>query len=328
LSVSQIMEPRRSIGGVGRGVRNIARIGLSPALVALLLGAALTACSDRAHHSDATPADSSQRIVLTDAVGRQVSLAAPAHRIGSLAPNLTEILFAIGAGRDVVGRTAFCNYPPEASGVDVISDLSSPNYERIVRLKPDLVLMTFAGNSSAAYNRLVDLGLQPYSLAAETIPGTLAAIDTIGRLVGRRDDAQRLVARLQRSIDSVRALAATLPRVSAFIVLDRAPLMTVSGGFINEALEIAGGENIAAGDPSAYPRFSREEVLRRDPDVIIVPADTAVSTASLLASFPEWSRLRAVRNGRVRALPPDVIFRPGPRLGRSVELIFSALHGR
>lgn len=244
----------------------------------------------------------------------------------SLAPNLTEILFAIGAGPAVRGRTAFCNYPPEARAVPVVSDLSTPSFERLLRIGPDVVVMTFAGNSSAAYDKLVDLELEPFAISAETIDGTLAAIDTIGRLVGRLDEAQRLGASIRRSIDSVRALTAHRAPVSAFIVLDRAPLMTVSGGFINEALAIAGGANIAAGDPAAYPRYSREQVLRRDPEVLLVPSDTAVSAASLLASFPEWATLRAIREGRVRAIPPDIVFRPGPRLGRSVELLYRALH--
>ncbi|MBC8144369.1 MAG: ABC transporter substrate-binding protein [bacterium] len=236
------------------------------------------------------------------------------------------MLFAVGAGDRVIGRTAYCNYPPAAESIAIVSDLQTPNYERLVSLRPDLVLMTFAGNSVAAYDKLVELGLEPFAIAAESIAGTLAAIDTVGLLVGRRDAALSVSRAIRTTIDSIQSLAKARARVTTFVVLDRAPLMTVSGGFVNEALTIAGGENIAAGDLSAYPRYSREEVLRRDPEVIIVPGDSSISPASLVESFPEWSRLRAVRNGRVYTIPPDVLFRPGPRLAQSIRLLYETLH--
>ena len=301
--------------------------GLARRVVAILLMAVVVSgCSDPTVEKDPGAGDSLQQLELNDATGRRVQLSRPASRVVSFAPNLTEILFAIGAGDITIGRSAFCNYPAAAERLPVVTDLSTPNYERLLQLRPDLLLMTFVGNSSAAYEKLVELGMRPYAISAATIEGTLGAIDTVGRLVGRVDQAHTLVSTLRRTLDSVRALATSRPVVSAFIVLDRAPLMTVSGGFINEAIELAGGRNIAAGDPTTYPRYSREEVLRRDPEVIIVPGESPVSAASLLESFPEWSRLRAIRNGRVRTISPDILFRPGPRLGHSVALLYSALH--
>jgi ABC-type Fe3+-hydroxamate transport system substrate-binding protein len=301
------------------------------ALAACAIGALLASCSDRSAKSDGEPARGaaavgSDAIRMRDAIGRDVVLERPARRVVSLAPSLTEILFAIGAGDAVVGRTTYCNYPPEARSVPVVSDMSTPNYERLVALKPDLLLLTFVGNSNASYDRLVDLGLRPFALSAQTIPGTLGAIDTIGALVGHSQQARELSGTIAATIDSIGRLASGRAPVSAFIVLDRSPLMTVSGGFINEALAIAGGRNIAAGDPAAYPRYSREEVLRRNPHVIIVPSDSAVTSASLLASFPEWRDLDAVRLGRIRSISPDILFRPGPRLGRSVVALYEALH--
>lgn len=298
--------------------------GLLRALIVSLVS--IAACADRVQDDGPRSAGGATSIILRDAIGRDVRLERPARRIVSLAPSLTETLFAIDAGSLVVGRTTYCNHPPEAQSVPIVSDMSTPGYEKILRLKPDLVLMTFVGNSSAAYDRFVDLGMRPFAIAAETIDGTLNAIDTIGLLVGRRTQARALASSIERALDSIGRLAAKRPAVSAFIVLDRSPLMTVSSGFVNEALERAGGRNIAAGDLAAYPRFSREEVLRRDPDVILIPSDTAITAASLVESFPEWSRLRAVRTGRVRSIPPDILFRPGPRLARAVSALYEALH--
>lgn len=304
------------------------RRALRPFVSALGCACLIAACGDGAPHTrDSNSSDSLQAIELHDAVGTLVRLERPAKRVVSLAPSLTETLFAIGAGAGVVGRTPYCNYPPESQAIPIVSDLSTPSYEKLLRINPDLVLMTFVGNSSAAYKRLAELGMTPFAIAAETIPGTIAAIDTIGRLVDRRIEARALISSIQHELDSIAVLVSNQPRISAFIVLDRAPLMTVSGGFINEALERAGGVNIAAGDPAAYPRYSREEVLRRDPDVIIVPGDSAVSAASLVESFPEWVGLRAVRTGSVRSIPSDILFRPGPRLGLSVRALYDALHG-
>lgn len=297
---------------------------IMPFTAAFVFSVALAACGGPS--DDPSRRDTLQSQLLQDATGRGYQLEHPAKRIVSLAPNLTEILFAIGAGDRVIGRTSFCNYPLEARSIAVVSDMQTPNYERLLSLKPDLVLMTFVGNSPAAYTKLADLGLEPFAVSAQTIDGTLAAIDTIGVLVGERDNARMLQHDIRATIDSIGAMARAQRSISVFVVLDRAPLMTVSGGFVNESLTIAGGENIAAGDPTPYPRFSREEVLRRDPEVILMPGDSAQSLEALIGSFPEWSQLRAVRNHRVYTIPADVLFRPGPRLTHSIRQLYDVLH--
>ncbi len=303
------------------------RIVLIMALLPLLM--ALHGCNREAAGTDEATATASQKIVLKDALGEQIVLDGPARRVISLAPNLTEIVYAIGGGSSLVGRTAYCNYPPEALAVESIGDMLTTDYEKILSRRPDLVLMAFAGNSHANYRKLKEIGIQAFALHDTTIAGMTAAIADIGTLLGRKEEAATVNAHIHATIDSIQTLAhgpGSTP-ITTFIVIDRAPLMTVSWGFLVEAIRIAGGENIATGSLTAYPLYSREELLRRDPEVILVPGRSTEDIAELLRLYPEWKRLRAIRQNRIYVLPPDVILRPGPRITESVALLYQALHG-
>jgi iron complex transport system substrate-binding protein len=292
-------------------------------LILPLLGGGCRAKEPERHPSTT---DTVGGITLTDFVGGRLSLRAPPSRVISLAPNITEMVFAIGAGSRLIGRTSSCNYPPEAVRIESIGDYQTLNYEKIVAMKPDLVLMTFAGNTDAGYRKLKELGIDVFALDAETLTGVINTIDTVGLLLGYREGAENLSRQLRTELDSIHQLASARPMIPTFIVIDKSPLMTVSRGFIDEELKVAGGENIAAGAVAAYPTFSREELLRRDPEVILYPTSSAEDLQALTKLYPEWSRLRAVRNHRVYALPPDLLFRPGPRIIEGIRLIYRALH--
>jgi iron complex transport system substrate-binding protein len=309
--------------------------GLSRQLVILtLLLGTLGSCS-RGDRPDAASkpgngshaADTGSAIVLHDAQNEEVRLAGPATRVISLAPSITEIMFAIGAGPKLVGRTTYCDYPPEALKVAPVGDMLALNYEAVVAAKPDLILMTHVGDIKSNYEKLRDLGFTACTIGDETVDGVIGALDTVGLLVGRREEANRLGTKLKWEIDSIRALAKQTPLVTAFVVIDKAPLITASSGFLAEEMEIAGADNIAKGGVTAYPKYSREELLRRDPEVIIIPGMSFSMVDELLAAYPEWKGLRAVRNNRVYVLPHNTIFRPGPRIATSIDLLYRALHG-
>ena len=264
-----------------------------------------------------------------DAYGERYKPDGQAGRIISLAPNMTEIVAFLGTADRLVGRTDFCNYPPEILSVPSIGTLNSYNYERIVRLKPDLTLMsTFDGSSRKEYDKLAALGAHPFALAGQSITGTLNMIDTVGMLLGVLPEAHRRTDSLRTIVDSVRTLAAAARPVRTFIVLNKAPLITVSRGFIDEMLRAAGGENIAAGDPIAYPEFSRELLVRLNPEVILVPADSRTIIDELLETYPEWREIDAVKNGRLYTIHQDLVARPGPRIAEGIREMFGLLHGR
>jgi len=267
-----------------------------------------------------------REVHLTDAVGTRIRLDRPAARVVSLAPNLTESLSAIGADDLLVGRTAYCDFPLRVQSVRVVGDLQTINYEAIVSQHPDIVLMSIAGNSEASYQKLRELGLTPFAFQASTVDGVLGTLDTIGILTGRKDQARRVSDSLRRRVKTIQRRGEMWPRTSVFFVVNRTPLMTVSTGFLAETIELAGGDNIAAGARVTYPVYSREELVRRDPDVIIVPATNQADIETLLSSYPEWRTLRAVRNGRIHTVSPDPFMRPGPRLVDALESLFSLLH--
>ena len=297
-----------------------------PIFPLILLFAIILLAAGCRKDNDPAEASTAAAIQLVDAVGDTIRLRHPAERVVTLAPNLTEMMYAVGAGSKLVGRTAFCDYPQQALQLPIMGDMLNIEYEKILAAKPDIVLMTIAGNSQAGYDKLKELGLRPVAIDAATVQGVIRSLDTVGILVGQQHQSNELVAGLQQTLDSVKQLTARLPSVSTFIVIDRSMLMSVSRGFIQEALVIAGGENIAAEAAAAYPVISREELLRKNPEAIILPAKTEADAESLLELYPEWRALRAVRNERVSIIHPDFILRPGPRLVEGIVRLYQLLH--
>lgn len=295
-------------------------------LVTISLPLLVECCTDTGHGGAKAP-DTLTAITLRDAVGQQVTLPRPAVRVVSLAPNLTEMLAAVGGEKLLVGRTRYCDYPPSVLAVPVVGDMLTLNHEMVLGRRPDLILMSIAGNYLANYQKLQQLGLRPFAIDASTLDGVVNSIDTVAILIGHRDQGAVVSNHLREVVDSIGALGAAGPRVSTFIVIDKSPLMTVSRGFLTDLVTKAGGVNIAEGASASYPLFSREELLRKDPEVILFPTSAAENLAGLLKAYPEWRNLRAVRHGHVYALPTNIVERPGPRIGFGLTAIYEALHG-
>lgn len=310
---------------------------LTKAVFIVLALSGFTACSQeqdskRESHADTVQANTEGAfpLHLTDAYGRTFTFDKPVSRIISFAPNLTEVLCYLGAADRIVGRTDYCTYPPKINTVPSIGTLNSYNYEKILELRPDIVLMmTFDGSSRTEYNKLADLGLVPFALDGQSIQGVLGGIDTVGMLLGHYKVTRHRTDSLRVVVDSLRQHVAQFPPVPTFVVIDRSPLITVADGFIDEVLRTAGGENIAAGDPVAYPVFSREMLLHKNPEVILVPSisESEPVLDALTALYPEWNQLSAVKNNRVYAVPRDIIARPGPRIVDGLTYVARILHG-
>ena len=297
------------------------------------LGLVLAACSGRDDPQDKSPDHSSDLHenvpgTFIDAYGDTVTLDKAPDRIISLAPNLTETVAFLGAEEKLVARTDYCDYPSSVQELPSVGTLGSYNYERIVALKPDLVLMmTFDGSSKGEYDRLKSLGVRPFALSEGSLPHVINEIDTIGALLGLISETKDKTDSLRQIISKVNEEAASHKEASVFVVIDKSPLMTTSGGFIGSVIEEAGGRNIAAGDPIAYPVYSRELLLRKNPDVILVPASSEEAIKDLLELYPEWGQLRAVRQGHIRTIPHNLIARPGPRIVEGLQQIARILEG-
>ncbi|MGC8777978.1 MAG: ABC transporter substrate-binding protein, partial [Candidatus Caldatribacteriaceae bacterium] len=213
-----------------------------------------------------------QEMVLQDDWGRAVRVEGPAERIVSLSPANTEIAFALGLGEKVIGVTSYCNYPPEAQEKEKVGNVTEVNLERVVRLRPDLVL---AGSLTPreVVEKLEELGLKVFVLDAHNIPGVFEDLRKVSRLAGVEDRGEELVRKLEGELHAIQEKVATLPeeeRPRLFHVIWHDPLWTAGRNtFIDEFITLGGGINVAS-DLEGYVTLDLEEVLRRNPDVITV----------------------------------------------------------
>jgi iron complex transport system substrate-binding protein len=275
------------------------------------------------------------QIRMTDALGRTVALERPAKRIVSLSPSVTEILFAIGAGSCVVGRTEFCDYPAEALSLPAVGGFSGAtvSVERIVALRPDLVIV-----SGDMHQRLIPLleavSIAVFAVEPQDFREVYATIEALGRLCGYEAGAADVVSDMEAKLDRVKtAKAKPAPAAdrggekrlpSVFWVLFSPPLMTAGGGsFVNEVITLAGGRNIFGDSGELWPQVSIEQVLARKPDWILGGADLNMD-AILFA--PLLKNLAAVKNRRIALIDADSAYRYGPRLADAVAEIAGILH--
>lgn len=236
--------------------------------------------------------------------------AAPPGRIVSLAPNLTELVFAAGAGGKLVGVSEWSDYPEAARRIARIGDAFRVDQERILALGPDLVLAWETGTPQAHVARLRELGLNVVSIGVETLDDIPVAIETLGRLAGTEALAAIEAAKLRREIGALAAGYRNRAPVAVFVQLDEQPLFTVTGRhLISGILALCGGRNVFADLPGVAPAVDLEAVLARDPQAILV-TEARGDPLEYWARFP---RLAAVRAGNVLVVPPDEIARATPR---------------
>lgn len=262
-----------------------------------------------------------------DDAGRKIFLADPPTRIVSLAPSVTEMLFAIGAGEQVVGVTSFCDYPPEARSRPKVGG-AFPNLEVVLGLKPTLVVAPrdFIRPDMAA--KLDQLKIPLFILEAATLEDVLRHIQMLGRMLGRSEQADTVATDLRRRVAEIKARTASAPRPRVLYVLNSDPLMSVGpGSFIHQLIELAGGANVAASSPVSYPRLNLEEVVRQDPQVILFPVgDDEGIPDQEQERWRKWTALSAVKQNRFVRIPSVLLDRPGPRVVDGLEQLARHLH--
>ncbi|MFV9503417.1 MAG: ABC transporter substrate-binding protein [Oscillochloridaceae bacterium umkhey_bin13] len=271
-------------------------------------------------------------ISVTDDLGRTVALDSVPQRIVSLAPSVTEMLFAVGAGPQVVGTTSFCDFPPEATDLPEIGGFSasSISIEAIVGLEPDLVIAGTARQQLIA-EQLEQLGIPVVVLAPASFDAVYASILQVGTLTGHSNQATQLVAAMQARVKTVTDVVATLPaeaRPSVYWEVTNDPLMAAGPNtFIDQMIELVGATNIFADASEAYPQVNPETVFERDPQVILGPdSHGGALNIATVTERPGWANIQAVRDGRVYTLDGDIVSRPGPRLADALELLAATLY--
>ena len=275
--------------------------------------------------------DPAESIAVTDDLGRTVQVPRHVRRIVSLTPTTTEILFAVGAGKKVVGVSGDCNYPAEATSRETVGRFHAPSLERIVALEPDVV---FAGNlKQPVVESLARLGIPVVALFADSLEGVYRDIHLAGRIAGTANEADALVGeiktRLAKLEAKVKGLAAVdRPRVCYLLHHGEGSLWTASGrSYLGELLDRAGGRNVFAELETPYPSFSEELLLAHNPQVILVstaPGEESATRAAI-RTRPGWHVLDAVTNHRIHCLDADLMSRPGPRIAAAAEAIAAAL---
>lgn len=262
-----------------------------------------------------------------DMLGREVTLAAPARRIVSLVPSVTEIVYALGAEHRLAGVTDFCNYPPSARQKPRVGGMVNPNLEAIVALKPDLVVATTEGNREETFAQLRRLGIPTYLVAAHRMGDMTALVVRLGELTERRDAAAALVARLEQRIAAVARAVVRQPRPRVLYVLWPEPLIVPGReSLVTELIQLAGGESITAAEGDSYPRWSLEAAVARAPEVILL-ADHGAGTGPVdEAKWRGLTSLPAVRAGRLHRVNGDLMHRYGPRAVDGLEQLARAIH--
>ncbi len=253
------------------------------------------------------------------------------RRLVSLAPSVTEILFRLGLGDRVVGVTMFCNFPPETAGKARIGGFSNPSAEKIVSLKPDLVIVIPNVGNREAVNTVQRLGIDVLVLEIRDLEGLFRSIREIGSATGVSRQADVLAGFLQAEISSLGEQVVDLPHPSILIAFSRDPFIIAGpGSFPGELVRIAGGMIPVEDNDSHYPRLGMEMILKIAPEVILQTAmdgeTTGNADAQLLESWKDWPALPAVAAGRVHTVDPDLILRPGPRVVEGIRELIRILH--
>ena len=263
-----------------------------------------------------------------DALGRVVSLETPPLRLIALAPNLTEILYALGLGDRVVGVTNHCNYPPEVNLKPRVGSYINLNIERIISLSPDLVIGTMDGNERYVLDLLEQAHIKVFFVNPRDVRQAIETISTVGLVCGYPEKARQLSDALTLRVNRVVDVTSTIKRPLVFLQINIQPIMSVNRNTVHhDLIRLAGGENMTADEPVTYPRISLEEVVRRKPDVIVISSmERAARFERARQEWFQWKSIPAVQEGRVHLVDSDLIDRPSPRLIQGLEIMARLIH--
>lgn len=253
-------------------------------------------------------------VSVTDDAGQIVSLPRPAQRIVSLAPHLTEILFAVGAGRRVVGVVQYSDYPPEAKKLPRIGGYELVDLEAVIGLYPDLIVAWRSGNNPGQIEQLKKLGFPVYLSEPRRIADVASSMERIGALTGGGEQAASALRDFRNHYVRLKAQYAGRSPVRTFYEVWNRPLMTVSNAhLIGDVMNLCGAENIFADLPVLTPTVGEEAVLAADPAVIIA-SGMGEARPEWLDEWRRWPRLKAVKGGHLYFVPPDLLQRHSPRI--------------
>jgi ABC-type Fe3+-hydroxamate transport system substrate-binding protein len=262
---------------------------------------------------------------IQDEVGRTVAVPDHPHRLVCLAPSITDTVYELGSGAEIVGITDYTKYPPEAAQKPTVGGVINPSLEKIASLHPDLILAIGDLNTFGMVRSLEQMGFPVFVVQPHGVEGIYRSIESIGEAIDQQERARTLIARLRSRERAVREKAAGKKSPSVFFVLWADPIMTVGrGAFITELIEIAGGNSITADMPNEWPRISLETLISRQPEYVLIDRDSAVTIESLQRQAG-WRSLDAIAAGRVLYVDDRINF-PSPVVFDVLEDLARQLH--
>ena len=286
--------------------------------VILATAFALAGCKSGVPHQ---PTADGQREI-NDDLGRRVKIPAQVERAVSLAPNLTEIVFAVDAGEKLVGDTTYCDYPAAAQKVQKVGDTLNPNLETIIALKPQVVFVSTASQMENFTKTLEAQNISVFVTDPKDLDGVYRSIRQIGEILGKDNRASEVVDEMKRRAAIVKAKTNTANRVKTFVQIAGEPLFTIGkNSFVTDLISRAGGISVTANVAEDYPKFSKETALALQPEAIILS-----DSPDNFAPNDVFKTSPAVKNGRVYKIKAELLSRPGPRLIDGLEQIARALH--
>ena len=260
-------------------------------------------------------------VVVTDDYGKAVRLEAPARRVVSLAPHLTELMYAAGAGASLVGAVQYSDFPPAARRLPRVGSEAQIDLETLVALKPDLVVAWPNAGSTAVVERIAALGVPVFRSEPRELEDVARTLETLGRLAGTEAAAARAALAFRARAAQLERSFASRRKVRVFYQIWNRPLITVNGAHvISKVLGLCGGENVMAGLPALAPEIDRELVLRANPEAIVASGSDG-RHPEWLAEWRAFPHLAAVRLANLYAIPPDLLQRHTPRLLDGAEAL-------
>jgi len=296
---------------------------VNSAVIALMLLSSLSACRSAANVTSNAAAEPIRPMrIVTDDLGRTVNIPTNVTRVVSLAPNLTESIFAVGGGDRLVGVTTFCNYPEQAKEIAKIGDTMNPNMESIVALKPDIVFVSTASQIENFTKTLETNGIAVYVTNPTSLDAVVKNLLQLAEILGTNETAGQTASDLKRRIGAIREKVKDEKSVRVFVQFSNEPIFTMGKeSFVNEVISLAGGESVTKDVESAFPKISKETASTYNPDVIILSeSDDNKEPNDAFKNSP------AVKNKRIYKVNADLLSRPGPRLVDALEQIAKDLH--
>lgn len=264
---------------------------------------------------------------LTDDFGNSIALDSIPQKIITLAPNLTEFIYELDLQKHLIGNTLYCNYPEEAKSITKVGDLLTIDLEKIVTLKPDMIFITVEGNTKDNFSKLRALGYTVFVSNPRDFEGIKKTTRDIAKIFGVEKFAESKIDAWQERIDTVYEKGrSNAPQKAMFLISLNPIILAGKNTFVNGFLQINNIENITGDMEMNYPFFNREDVLERNPGIIIHTRENINSKNDLLDAYPEWSSLDAIRNDRVYYVDPDLFHRPGPRFAEAAETLYNTLN--